>query len=266
MKIISWNVNGLRAVMKKGFLDFLTKVQPEILLLQEIKIDDIARAREKFDFKNYLEYWYPAVRPGYSGTATLIKRGLTYETAGKIRQVISPVVENGLGVETFDREGRAQTIGLEKFYLINAYFPNANHELSRLEYKLAFNDQMLKYVKKLEKNKPVVLCGDFNVAHEEIDLARPKDNVGNPGFTDEERAWMTKFINSGQVDTYRYINKNKVQYSWWGYRFNSRARNVGWRIDYFCVSKNLIKALKDAYIMDKVMGSDHCPVGIEIKI
>lgn len=255
MKIISWNVNGIRAVVKKGFLDFLKKIQPDILLLQEIKINDLARAKEKFDFKNYLEFWHPAERPGYSGTATLVRKGLP-----DIR------VKNGLGKTAFDREGRAQTIELEKFYLLNAYFPNANHELSRLGFKLDFNDHLLRYVKTLEKKKPVILGGDFNVAHEEIDLARPKDNVGNPGFTDEERGWMTKFLNSGLIDTYRYINKNKIQYSWWGYRFNLRARNIGWRIDYFCVSKKLERSVKDAFILDKIMGSDHCPVGVEIKI
>ncbi len=254
MKIISWNVNGIRAAVKKGFTDFLKKARPDILLLQEIKINDLARAKEKFDFKDYLEFWHPAERPGYSGTATLIKNGL-------------PIlgVKNGLGEAAFDREGRVQTVELEKFSLINAYFPNAHHELSRLKFKLAFNDQILKYVKKLEKSKPVVLCGDFNVAHEEIDLARPKDNVGNPGFTDEERAWMTKFLNSAQVDAYRYINKNKIQYSWWGYRFNLRARNVGWRIDYFMISPLLLPRLKEARILKEVTGSDHCPVAISLK-
>jgi len=255
MKIISWNVNGIRAAVKKGFADFLKKAKPDILLLQEIKINDIARAKEIFDFKGYAEFWNSAERPGYSGTAVLIKENLAPDAA----------VKNGLGQTLFDREGRAQTVELKNFYLVNAYFPNANHELSRLGYKLEFNEKILKFVKALEKNKPVILAGDFNVAHEEIDLARPKDNVGNPGFTDEERAWMTKFINSGFIDTYRQINKNKIQYSWWGYRFNSRARNVGWRIDYFCASQKMKKQIKDAFIWDKIMGSDHCPVGVEIR-
>lgn len=254
MKIISWNVNGIRAAVKKGFSDFIKKDRADIYCLQEIKIDDLARAKEKFDFKDYLEFWHPAEKPGYSGTALLIKNDLS--TLG---------VKNGLGGAVFDREGRVQTVELKKFYLINVYFPNANHELSRLGFKLDFNKQVLKYVKKLEKSKPVILGGDFNVAHEEIDLARPKDNIGNPGFTDEERAWMTQFLNSGLVDTYRHINKNKIQYSWWGYRFNSRARNIGWRIDYTCVSEKLKKQVKKAFILDKVMGSDHCPVGVEIK-
>ena len=245
----------MRAVMKKGFLDFLKKSSPDVLLLQEIKIDDISRAKEKFDFKNYSEFWHPAERPGYSGTAALIKNGL-------------PIlgVKNGLGEKLFDREGRVETVEFKNFYLINAYFPNANHELSRLGYKLAFNDRILKYAKVLEKNKPVIICGDFNVAHEEIDLARPKDNVGNPGFTYEEREWMSKFLSSGYLDTYRYFYKNKIQYSWWGYRFNSRARNIGWRIDYFCAPKKLISRVKESFISDKIMGSDHCPVGVEINI
>ena len=253
MKIISWNVNGIRAAIKKGFVNFLVKQKPDILCLQEIKINDAARAKEQFDFKDYQEFWHGAERPGYSGTAVLIKDS-----------VPPSAVKNGLGEEIFDREGRAQTVELEKFYLVNAYFPNANHELSRLGFKLAFNDQILKYVKKLEKHKPVILCGDFNVAHEEIDLAGPKDNIGNPGLTDEERAWMTKFLNSGFIDTYRQINKNKIQYSWWGYRFNLRARNIGWRIDYFCASEKISQQIKDAFILDKIMGSDHCPVGVEI--
>ncbi len=254
MKIISWNVNGIRAVMKKGLPAFLKKERPDVLGLQEIKINDAARAREQFDFKDYAEYWNPAQRPGYSGTAILVKNGI---------KVIS--MKNGLGDEKFDREGRVQTLEFEKFYLINAYYPNANHELSRLGYKLEFNKEILKYCKKLEAKKPVIIGGDFNVAHEEIDLARPKDNVGNPGFTDEERRAMTKFLKAGFIDTYRYLNGQKVQYTWWSYRFGARARNVGWRIDYFCVSKKIKQQIKNAYILDKIMGSDHCPVGIEVK-
>jgi exodeoxyribonuclease-3 len=153
----------------------------------------------------------------------------------------------------------------EKFYFLNIYFPNANGELSRLPYKEAFNEAFIKFVKKLEKKKPVLACGDYNVAHMEIDLARPKENVGNPGFTDEERYWMTQFIKKDMVDTFRYFNGNKIQYSWWSYRGGARMRNVGWRIDYFLSSKKFIARLKKAYILDKVLGSDHCPVGIELK-
>ncbi len=159
-----------------------------------------------------------------------------------------------------------QTLEFDKFYFINAYFPNANHELSRLNFKLEFNNALLKHLKKLERKKPIIICGDFNVAHEEIDLARPKDNVGNPGFTDEERKWADKFIKAGFIDTFRQTHKNKIQYSWWSYRFGARARNIGWRIDYFFVSAKIFKYVKNAFILDNIAGSDHCPVGIEIKM
>jgi len=257
MKIYSWNVNGIRAVMKKGFIDFLNKAKPDILMLQEIKINDAARAVEQFDFKGYWEFWNPAERPGYSGTAILVNKKL------KVKNL---KYKSGLGIDKFDREGRVQTLEFEKFYLINTYFPHSNHELTRLDFKLEFNQAFLRYAKKLAAKKSLIIGGDFNVAHEEIDLARPKDNIGNPGFTDEERDWLSKFLKAGYVDSFRLLNKNKVQYSWWGYRFNSRARNVGWRIDYFCVSEKLKKAIKKSFILDKIMGSDHCPVGIEIKI
>ncbi|MDD5071316.1 MAG: exodeoxyribonuclease III [Patescibacteria group bacterium] len=250
MEILSWNVNGIRAVARKGFLNFLKKQKPDILCLQEIKISDIARLKENFDFGGYKEYWHPAERPGYSGTAILVKEGLATK--------ILPYLD-------WDNEGRVQVLDCGFFYLVNVYFPNANHELSRLDFKLKFNDKLLKYLKKLEEKKPLIITGDFNVAHEEIDLARPKDNIGNPGFTHEERNWMTKFLSSGFIDTFRYFNKNKVQYSWWSYRFSARARNIGWRIDYFCVSAKFIKQVKRAFIFEKIHGSDHCPVGIEVE-
>ncbi|MFH1428005.1 MAG: exodeoxyribonuclease III [Patescibacteria group bacterium] len=272
MKILSWNVNGIRAVVKKGFKNFLKNEKPDILCLQEIKISGSAREKEEFsskggpasgwDFLGYEEFWNSAERPGYSGTAILV-RGLPAGKAGQGRKVKSYKV--GLNNKIFDAEGRVQTMDLGKFYLVNAYFPNANHELSRLNFKLDFNNTLLKHVKKLGKSKPVIICGDFNVAHEEIDLARPKDNVGNPGFTDEERAWMTKFLKAGYTDTFRYINKNKIEYSWWSYRFNARVRNIGWRIDYFCVSDKMLRYVKNAFILNKIYGSDHCPVGIELK-
>ena len=254
MKIISWNVNGIRAIAKKGFADFLKAQKPDILCLQEVKISHAARLQTEFDFVGYTEYWNSAERPGYSGTAILVREGL-----GDIKSV-----KAGFGIGKFDKEGRIQVLESKKFFLLNAYFPNANHELSRLGYKLEFNDAVLKYAKRLEKTKPVIITGDFNVAHEEIDLARPKENVGNPGFTDEERAWMTKFLKAGFVDTYREKNGRKIQYSWWSFRMNARARNVGWRIDYFCVSAKLRRSLKKAYILDKIPGSDHAPVGIEL--
>lgn len=254
MKLISWNVNGVRAVAKKGLSDFLKKERPDILCLQETKISDAKREEHEFGFTGYNEYWHSAKRPGYSGVLTLVKK----ET--KIFNCV-----NEIGVKKFDDEGRVNILELEKFYLVNAYFPNANHELSRLDYKIEFNDTLLDYMKKLEKKKPVIIGGDFNVAHQEIDLARPKDNEGNAGFTQEERIWMTKFLGNGFIDTFRYLHGNKVQYSWWSYRFNARPKNIGWRIDYFCVSRKIAAKIKKAYIMNEIHGSDHCPVGIELK-
>lgn len=252
MKILSWNVNGIRALVKKGFAEFLKKEKPDILCLQETKIAQKDIEKTEFDFSGYREYWHPAERPGYSGTAILIKEG--ERSFVRMREKLQR-----------DDEGRVQVMELNNFYLVNAYFPNANHELSRLKFKIDFNDKLLVYLKGLEKCKPLVVCGDFNVAHEEIDLARPKDNVGNPGFTAEERAWMTKFLKAGFIDTFRNIYPDKAEYTWWSYRFFARQKNIGWRIDYFCVSAKMAKYVKEAFILNKVIGSDHCPVGIEIK-
>ena len=254
MKIFSWNVNGMRAVIKKGFLDFLKKEKPDVLGLQEIKISETARKKELSEILDekkigYKIFWNSAQRPGYSGTAILVKNNIKAKSLPKLK---------------WDNEGRVQVLDLEKFYLVNIYFPNANHELSRLDFKIKFNNKLLKYIKKLKKEKPIIICGDYNVAHEEIDLARPKQNIGNPGFTNEERAWMAKFLKNDFVDTFRYVNGNKVQYTWWSYRANARARNVGWRIDYFCASDNIIKNIKKAFILNSVSGSDHCPLGIEL--
>jgi exodeoxyribonuclease-3 len=254
MKIISWNVNGIRAVVKKGFKDFLTSANPDILCLQEIKISAASKNDTSFDFANYTEYWNCAQRPGYSGTAILVREGFK-----GVREV-----KNGFGQTKFDAEGRVQTMELTEFYLLNVYFPNANRELSRLSYKLEFNEALFKYIKKLEKKKPVIVTGDFNVAHEEIDLARPKENEGNAGFTREERIWMTKFLKIGFIDTFREINGQKIQYSWWSFRAAARTRNVGWRIDYFCASAKLKRMIKKAYILDKITGSDHAPVVLEL--
>ncbi|MFA6194855.1 MAG: exodeoxyribonuclease III [Patescibacteria group bacterium] len=259
MKIISWNVNGIRAVAKKGFKDFLRSEKPDILCLQEIKISDSARLLTEFDFAGYTEYWNSAERPGYSGTAILAREGLGGAKGLKIKSV-----KNGFGLAKFDKEGRVQTLETGKLFLLNVYFPNSNHELSRLGYKLEFNETLLKYIKKLEKSKPVVITGDFNVAHEEIDLARPKENEGSAGFTPEERDWMTKLLQAGFVDTFREKNGRKVQYSWWSFRMNARVRNIGWRIDYFCVSAKLRRSLKKAYILDKITGSDHAPIVLEL--
>lgn len=249
MKLLSWNINGVRAIIKKGFVGFLKKEKPDYLCLQEIKISDEMRKKENITFPGYDTFWNSAIRPGYSGTATLVKSGLDAKEESSL---------------SFDDEGRIQALDIGKFYLVNVYFPNANHELSRLDFKIDFNNKLIRYIKKLEKKKPIVICGDFNVAHNEIDLARPKENVGSPGFHPREREWMTKFINTGFIDTYRHAHPNKVQYTWWSYRANARANNVGWRIDYFCVSKSFVKKVKKTDIYDKVLGSDHCPVGIVV--
>jgi exodeoxyribonuclease III len=251
MKIMSWNINGIRAVIKKGFLDFLKKEKPDILCLQEIKIDDIARNKENLAFPGYEEFWNSAERKGYSGTMMLIKNSLKKEI---ISQKVFP-----------NDEGRAQILELKKFFLINVYFPNANRELSRMPYKMNFNQKLLKHIKKLEKKKPVIITGDFNVAHQEMDLARPKANIGNAGFTNEERNSFQEYLDSGLTDTFRHLNPQKVQYTWWSYRAGARPNNVGWRIDYFCTSKKFIKNIKDSYILNDIMGSDHCPIGIKIK-
>lgn len=263
MKILSWNVNGIRAATRKGFTDFLKKEKPDILCLQETKIAQKDIDKMKFsapggpaagwDFPGYREYWNPAKRPGYSGTAMLFKEG---------GQTLVRLKEGLPG----DDEGRVQTAQLDKFYLVNVYFPNANHELSRLDFKIEFNGRLLAYLKQLEKKKPVIVCGDFNVAREEIDLARPEDNEGSAGFTREERAWMTKFLQAGFIDTFRHFYPERQEYSWWSYRFYARQKNIGWRIDYFCVSAKMIKYIKNAFILNEVHGSDHCPVGISLGI
>ncbi len=254
LKLISWNVNGIRAVVKNGFTEWLKGEGPDIVGLQEIKINDVARAKEEFDFAGYNEYWHHADRPGYSGTAVLSKI-----------EPLSVFRGFGKGAKLEDKEGRVLTLEFDNFYFVNCYFPNANHELSRLSFKEEFNDAWLDYVKKLEKKKSVITCGDFNVAHQEIDLARPKDNVGNAGFTDEERTWADKFLKHGLIDTFRLINGDKIQYSWWSYRMRARDRNIGWRIDYFLVSREIAKQVKKAFILDQVYGSDHCPIGIELE-
>lgn len=269
MRIISWNINGIRACLKKGFIEFLKKNKPDILGVQEIKICKSARTREKIEgiSKNYTEYWNSAKKPGYSGTMSLVKNlssSAKEELDLKSLKVVSEV--NGLGVIKFDIEGRVQTIEFDKFYFLNIYFPNANHELSRLDYKEEFNKEFLKYIKKLDKIKPIIACGDFNVAHKEIDLKNHKTNIGNAGFTNIERAWMDKFLKAGFIDAFRHFHPNKTQYTWWSYRFKARARNIGWRIDYFLVSAKIIPYVKDVYVLDDVMGSDHAPVVLEARI
>jgi exodeoxyribonuclease-3 len=258
MKLISWNVNGVRAALKKGFTDFLKEEKPDILCLQEIKISETDIAKTAFDFPGYKEFWFPAKKPGYSGTAILVKENLLS------KELVKAEVKTGLGIDEFDNEGRAQIMEAPDFYLINAYFPNSRADLSRLDYKIKFNEAMWKMAKKLEKKKPVIITGDFNVAHQEIDLARPKQNEGESGFTPEERASFSDLLKLDFVDTFRSLNPEKIQYSWWSFRAGARQRNVGWRIDYFCVSAKLNKTLKKAYILDKITASDHAPIGLEI--
>ena len=257
LTLMSWNVNGVRAVMRKGFSDFLKKHKPDILALQEVKIAEKDRFDAKLDFPDYEEFWNSADRPGYSGTAILIKESLAKNIISKF---------NDIGKPKYDSEGRVQTIEFDKFYFVNTYFPNTREDLSRLEFKIDFNNQIAKHTKKLEKKKPVIITGDFNVAREEIDLARPKPNDGKAGFHPRERTWMTKFLDSGMIDTFRHVNPKKIQYSWWTYRFGARSRNVGWRIDYFITNKKLEKNIKQAKILDRVLGSDHCPIILKIEI
>lgn len=249
MKIVSWNINGIRAVLKKGFLDYLKKDKPDFLCLQEVKIDKKRQREAQFDFPGFNEVWNSADRPGYSGTAIVVKEGLDYD-----------VLER----QKYDDEGRVQIVDAGKFYLANVYFPNANHELSRLDFKMKFNDKLLVRFKTLDKKKPLIVAGDYNVAHRPIDLARPKANEGSPGYTEEERAWMSKFLRAGFIDTFRRLHPDTVKYSWWSYRAAARKRNVGWRIDYVCVSKRFLPKIKKAFIMNEVEGSDHCPIGIII--
>ncbi|HPJ94541.1 MAG TPA: exodeoxyribonuclease III [Deltaproteobacteria bacterium] len=246
MKIVSWNVNGLRAVIKNGFIDSVSDIDPDILCIQETRAH---KDQISIDLLEYTKYWYSAQKKGYSGTAIFSK--------------IEPTnVSYGLGIPEHDNEGRVITLEFNDFYLVNVYTPNSQHELVRLEYRQIWDSEFLAFVKRLEETKPVVFCGDLNVAHKEIDLKNPKSNERNPGFTIEERTDFDRYIESGFIDTFREFNQEPGNYTWWSYRFNARAKNIGWRIDYFCISASLRPQLKDAFILKDVMGSDHCPVGI----
>ncbi len=247
MKLISWNVNGIRAAMKKGFLEFLKTSNLDILCIQETK----ARPEQvEFDFDGFYQFWNSAEKKGYSGTAVFTK--------------IEPLdIRLGMDVPDHDNEGRIITLEYENYYLVNVYTPNSQRGLMRLGYReKQWDVDFLKFVKNLEEKKPVVFCGDLNVAHKEIDLANPKSNRKNAGFTDEERAGFDNILKAGFIDTLREFNQQPGQYSWWSYRMNARARNIGWRIDYFCISEVLRPKLQDAFILPEIMGSDHCPVGI----
>ena len=247
MKLISWNVNGIRAVLKKGFLDFLGEHQPDVLLLQEVKAE---RDQVDVDFKSggWDISWNAAEKKGYSGVAAFTRLPILSETLG-------------IGIEEHDQEGRVLTLEYEEFFVVNVYTPNAQNELRRLAYRQKWNADFLAYVKGLEETKPVIFAGDLNVAHQEIDLARPKQNRKSAGFSDEERAGFDDILAAGFVDTFRHFHPDEPDhYSWWSYRGGARSKNVGWRLDYFCVSASLMERVESAQILSDVMGSDHCPV------
>lgn len=254
MKLISWNVNGLRAVINKGFEDFFKEIDADIFCVQETKMQkDQIDDNMKRIFEGYYSYWNSAIKKGYSGTAVFSKT--------------KPInVTYGIGIEEHDKEGRVITLEFENYYLVNCYTPNSKRELERLEYRMIWENEFRNYLISLNKIKPVILCGDLNVAHEEIDLKNPKTNRKNAGFTDEEREKMTELLKSGFTDSFRYLYPNKTEcYSWWSYMGHAREKNVGWRIDYFIISKTIEEKVKDSYIYSNVMGSDHCPVGIELR-
>ena len=251
MKLISWNVNGLRAVYKKGFLDFFNEINADIFCIQETKMQE---GQITLELEKYEQYFNYAVRKGYSGTAVFTK--------------IKPEkVTYGIGIEEHDQEGRVITLEFKNFYLVNCYTPNSGRELARLEYRMTWEDAFKEYLKQLDKNKPVIICGDLNVAHKEIDLKKPKTNRKNAGFTDEERNKISNLLEAGFTDSYRKLYPDKENaYTWWSYMGNARAKNIGWRIDYFLTSNRICDKIKEAYIFDKILGSDHCPIGLDINL
>ncbi|KYC45758.1 MAG: exonuclease III [Candidatus Methanofastidiosum methylothiophilum] len=252
IRLLSWNVNGLRSVAKKGFIDFLEKDSPDILCIQETKAREEDLPKELKEISNYYSYFSSPERKGYSGVGVYSKE-------------IPMSVKTRFGISKFDVEGRALILEYPSFILFNIYFPNGKMSPERLNYKMEFYSMFLDYVKDLlAKDKKIIICGDVNTAHKEIDIARPKENEKISGFLPEERAWIDKFIESGFIDTFRYFNKEPNNYSWWDYKSKARERNVGWRIDYFYISNNLVDNLRSAFILNEVFGSDHCPVGIEL--
>lgn len=249
-KFISWNVNGLRAIEKKGFVDIMHELDAEAVCLQEIKAMPEQLPKSLANIKGYKAYWHPAKRKGYAGVCTYTKK--------------EPLnVIYGMDIVEHDQEGRVLTLEFDSYFLVNAYFPNAQPGLVRLDYKLAFNRDIHNFVDRLAAQKTVVICGDFNVAHKPIDLANPKQNEKNPGYSLPERQWMDTFITAGYIDTFRKFNQEPEQYTWWSYRFNARAKNIGWRIDYFCVDPASETRIKNAGILDNILGSDHCPVSLD---
>lgn len=251
MNLISWNVNGLRAVYKKGFMDFFKAINAEIFCIQETKMQE---GQITLELENYKQYFNYADRKGYSGTAIFTK--------------IEPKnVTFGIGIEKHNHEGRVITLEFEQFYLVNCYTPNSGRELARLEYRKIWEDDFKEYLKSLDMVKPVIICGDLNVAHKEIDLKNPKTNRKNAGFTDEEREKISNLLNSGFTDTYRKLYPDKKDsYTWWSYMGHAREKNIGWRIDYFLTSDRISSKIKETPIYEQIMGSDHCPIGLEIDI
>ena len=251
MKLISWNVNGIRACLNKGFLDFFKNIDADIFCLQETKCQE---GQAELKTNGYYEFWNSAEKKGYSGTAVFTR--------------LKPInVTYGIGIEEHDKEGRVITLEFEKFFLVNIYTPNSKRELERLDYRQIWEDEIRKYLLKLNKTKPVIMCGDLNVAHKEIDLKNPKTNRKNAGFTDEERNKMTELLEAGFTDSFRYLYPDKENaYTWWSYMMKAREKNVGWRIDYFITSNDISKNIKEAIIYDDILGSDHCPIGLEIDI
>ncbi|MCI5952394.1 MAG: exodeoxyribonuclease III [Anaerostipes sp.] len=246
-KLVSWNVNGLRACVKKGFLDVMNELDADVFCVQETKLQE---GQIDLDLPEYYQYWNYAQKKGYSGTAVFTKE--------------KPIsVSNGIGMEEHDQEGRVITLEYEEYYLVTCYTPNSQSELKRLPYRMKWEDDFRAYLKSLEKDKPVILCGDLNVAHNEIDLKNPKTNRKNAGFSDQEREKFTELLEAGFIDTFRYFYPDvEGAYSWWSYRFKAREKNAGWRIDYFCVSEELSDRLAEAMIHTDIMGSDHCPVSL----
>ena len=253
MKLVSWNVNGLRAVINKGFEEFFKEADADIFCIQETKMqEDQIDDKIREIFKGYNTYWNSAEKKGYSGTAIITKN-------------IPLNIKFGIGIEEHDKEGRVITLEFDKFYMVNCYTPNSKRELERLDYRMVWEDAFRNYLLELNKKKPVIVCGDLNVAHKEIDLKNPKTNRKNAGFTDEEREKITELLNAGFTDTFRYLYPDKTDtYTWWSYMFKAREKNAGWRIDYFIVSNSIKDKIKESYIYSEVMGSDHCPVGLDI--
>lgn len=251
MKLITWNVNGLRACLGKGFLDFCREQDPDMICIQETKMQE---GQAEIILEGYEQFWNSAEKKGYSGTAIFTKRK-------------PESVHYDIDAEGHDKEGRAITLEFNDFYLVTEYTPNSQEKLARLDYRMTWEDAFREYVMALDRRKPVIICGDLNVAHQEIDLKNPASNRRNAGFTDEERAKLTELLDSGFIDTYRYLYPDVTGvYTWWSYRFNARANNAGWRIDYFLVSERIKEKISNVIIYDQVMGSDHCPVLLDIDL